>query len=78
MPTYLSTTDVFLAPTPEINALDNKSILIVTPNGSEMSAKICVENADPKGRDAGKCSVIVRAASMDEGEWVDAGSESHV
>ena|SRR6266478_1379382 len=74
MATYLSTTDVFLASTPDIRALHNKSILITTPSGSERPAKVCVEDADSEGRDADKCSVIVRAASMDEGEWVDAGS----
>ena len=74
MSTYLSTTDIFLAPTPEIRALHDKSILIVTPSGDQMLAKICVEDADPEGRDAGKCSVIVWTASTDEGEWVDAGS----
>ena len=74
MSTYLSTTDIFLAPTPEIRALHDKSILIVTPSGDHMWAKICVEDADPEGRDAGKCSVIVWTASTDEREWVDAGS----
>jgi hypothetical protein len=53
MSTYLSTTDVFLAPTPEIRALHEKSILIVTPSGDKMWAKICVEDADPEGRDGG-------------------------
>jgi hypothetical protein len=74
MSTYLSTTDVFLAPTPEIRALHDKSILIVTPSGDQMWAKICVEDADREGRDAGKCSVIVWTASTDEREWVDARS----
>ena len=74
MSTYLSTTDVFLAPTPEIRALHEKSILIVTPSGDKMWAKICVEDADPEGRDGGKCSVIVWTASTDEREWVDARS----
>ena len=40
MSTYLSTTDIFLAPTPEIRALQDKSILIVTPSGDQMLAKI--------------------------------------
>ncbi len=74
MSTYLSTTRVFLAATPEIRALHDKSILIVTPSGDHMWAKICVDDADPEGRDAGKCSVIVWTASTDEREWVDAGS----
>ena len=39
-----------------------------------MLAKICVEDADPEGRDAGKCSVIVWTTSTDEREWVDARS----
>jgi len=68
--TYLSTTRVFLAPTPEIRALHDKSILIVTPSGDHMWAKICVEDADPEGRDAGKCSVIVWTALTDEREWL--------
>jgi len=71
MSTYLSTTDIFLVPTPEIRALQDKSILIVTPSGDKMWAKICVEDADPEGRDAGKCSVIVWTTSTDEREWVD-------
>jgi hypothetical protein len=62
----LSTTDIFLAPTPEIRALHDKSILIVTPSGDQMWAKICVDDADPEGRDAGKCSVIVWTTSTDE------------
>jgi len=74
MSTYLSTTDIFLAPTPEIRALHDKSILIVTPSGDQMLAKICVEEADPEGRDAGKCSVIVWTTSTDERGWVDAPS----
>src|SRR5260370_31812568 len=39
-----------------------------------MWAKICVDDADPEGRDAGKCSVIVWTASTNERQWVDAGS----
>jgi hypothetical protein len=68
--TYLSTTRVFLAPTPEIRALHDKSILIVTPSGDHMWAKICVEDADPEGCDAGKCSVLVWTASTDERNFV--------
>jgi hypothetical protein len=70
MPTYLSTTDVFLASTPEIRARHNKSILITTPSGSKKAAEISVEDADPQGRDADKCSVIVWDVSTDEREWV--------
>jgi hypothetical protein len=74
MQTYLSLTPVFLTPTREIRALDEKSILITVPSGSATPAKIRVAGADPQGRDASKCSVAVWQASVDHVEWADVGS----
>jgi hypothetical protein len=74
MSAYLSTAPVFFTPTPEIRALDGKSILIADEGGGETPAKVRVADADPNGPDAGKCSVDAWQASMDDVEWVDAGS----
>ena len=73
MSSYLSTTPVFLTPTPEIRALNEKSILIIVPSGGETPAKLRVADADPNSPDAGKCSVAAWQASMDDVEWADAG-----
>jgi hypothetical protein len=74
MQTYLSLTPVFLTPTSEIRALDEKSIVITVPGGSATPAKLRVAGADPQSRDAGRCSVAAWQASVDHIEWADAGS----
>jgi len=74
MPTYLSPTLLFITPTPQIRALDDKSIVITVPSGGQTPAKLRVTNADPDGPHAGRCSVAVWQTSVGELEWVDVGS----
>ena|SRR5437016_4078302 len=75
MKTYLSTQPVWLKPTPQIRALDDKSI-VIADEGSRTPAHLRVTDADPHSRDAGMCSVIAWQASMSpmHEKWADVGS----
>ena len=75
MKTYLSTQPVWINPTPDIRALDGKSI-VVANEGSRTSAHLRIGDADPAGKDAGMGSIIAWQASMSpmNAEWTDTGS----
>jgi|SRR6478735_9945195 len=71
----LSTHPAWLKPTPQILALDGKSI-VIADEGSRIPAHLRVADADPQSRDAGMCSVVAWQASMSpmDVEWANAGS----
>jgi hypothetical protein len=75
MKTYLSTQPVWLNPTSQIRALDDKSI-VIADEGSRTAVHLRITDADPESRDAGMCSVIAWQASMSpmDVEWANVGS----
>jgi hypothetical protein len=73
MKSYLSETPIWIKPTQDIHALDDKSVVVVQ-GGERTPAKIRVSGADPHGANAGLVSVAVWQASIDDAEWTDVGS----
>jgi hypothetical protein len=69
---YLSTKRIWIKKTPEIRALDGKSILIVDSEERQMRAHLRICDADPNGTDAGKCAVVVWATRVGEIKWENA------
>jgi len=68
MKEYLSAKSICLTPTPEIRALDDKTILIVEGE-SEKSCLLHVRDADPNSIDVGMCSVIAAQYLSEEVEF---------
>jgi len=70
----LSDNPVWLVPTPELRALDEKPVRIKEV-GSEWDAKLAVEDADPRGANAGRCSVRAWQAPTEDINiaWTNAG-----
>ena len=66
---YLTTKRIYVELTSEIRCLDGKSILIVDSEESEVPANLSVSEADPKGADSGKSSVVVCVTRVDKVEW---------
>ena len=65
---------IWLTPTPNIRALDGKSVLIKNlATNSEKSATLRVSDGNPYTVDADKCSVAVQQASIGDFKWADAG-----
>jgi hypothetical protein len=75
MDTLLNEREVWMKPTPEIQALDKRTI-VVEQDGHKTPATLRVRKADPNGPDAGKCSVAVWQTWVEgENEWANAGSK---
>jgi hypothetical protein len=60
----LSNQPTWFEPTAKLRALDGKSVRI--KETSEGDSKLKVQDADPRGPDAGKCSVKAWAAPFDD------------
>lgn len=71
---HLSDQPTWFDPTEEVLALDDRSVLIIDGN-HQTPARLRVGRADPRGADAGKCSVKAQQAMVGHSiEWTDAGT----
>jgi hypothetical protein len=61
MKQYLSKTAIWITPTKEQIALDEKSIVIVYPQGNIVEGNVSIQSADPHGTNAGKYSASIWA-----------------
>ena len=61
--------------TPEIQALNDRSMLLEQAGDSKTPGFLRVSSADPAGADAGKCSVLFWQTWVEGGrEWANVGS----
>ena len=74
MDTLLNEREIWMKPTPEIQALKGKTIVVTEQDGSQWSATLQIGGADPNSFDAGKCSVaLCGKPGVGHLEWTDAG-----
>jgi hypothetical protein len=78
MKQYLSKTAIWSAPTKEQIALDEKSIIIVYPQGNVVEGNVSIQPADPHGTNVGKYSASIWSISPPEDEWRDTGQLSQI
>ena len=71
---HLSDRPIWFEPTPQIRALNGKSVLVRNlTNNSEKSATLRISDGNPQTVYAGKCSVAVEQATVGNLKWTDAG-----
>jgi hypothetical protein len=70
----LSEQAVWVEPTPETQALHNRSLLLEQDGDSRTPGYLRVSRADPAGADAGKCSVLFWQTWVEgHNKWANAG-----